>query len=94
MKVLHDRVLLKKIETENKSAGGIVLAGEVEPHFEATVVLVGTGRQVKDGPPIPPTVKEGDRVMYNPAACVDVKVNGESMLVIKELEIYAILSDD
>jgi len=91
MKVLHDRVLLKKIETENTSLGGIVLPGELEPQFEATVVLVGTGRQVKDGAPIPPTVKEGDKVMYNPAACVEVKVNGESMLVIKESEIYAVI---
>lgn len=92
VKVLHDRVLLKRIEPEEKTLGGIVLAGSVkDPIFEATVISVGTGKPVKDAAPIPLVVKVGDRVMYNPNAAVPVKVNGGDFLVIKEEEIFAVL---
>lgn len=89
--VMHDRVLIKHIEPEAQTAGGIVLANAVEPQFEATVIAVGTGKPVKDSAPIPLTVKVGDRVMYNPRATIAVTLNGENLLVIKEEEIFAIL---
>jgi len=94
MQVMHDRVLIKKLEPDTTSSGGIVLAGVADRKFEATVIAVGTGKPVKDGAPIPLTVKAGDRVMFNPAATIAVTVKGESLLVIKEEEIFAILDDE
>lgn len=91
LQVMHDRVLIKKIEPETKTAGGLFLPNEVTPKFEATVIAVGTGTPVKDGKPIPLTVQVGDTVMYNPNATIAVVVDGENMLVIKEEEIFAIL---
>ncbi len=94
MQVMHDRVLIKKIEPETKSAGGLLLTHVVDAAFEAEVIAVGTGKPVKDGAPIPLTVKVGDRVMYNPAATITVNVKGESLLVIKEEEIFAIFDNE
>lgn len=93
MQVMHDRVLIKKLEPETKSAGGIMLTTSVTPVYEAEVVAVGTGKPVKDGAPIPLTVKVGDRVMYNPSATITVTVKGETLLVIKEEEIFAIMDN-
>jgi chaperonin GroES len=94
MQVMHDRVLIKKLEPETKSAGGIMLTTSVTPVYEAEVVAVGTGKPVKDGAPIPLTVKVGDRVMYNPSATITVTVKGETLLVIKEEEIFAIMDNE
>ena len=94
MQVMHDRVLIKKLEPDTKSAGGIVLTSSVTPVYEAEVVAVGNGKPVKDGTPIPLTVKIGDRVIYNPSATITVTVKGETLLVIKEEEIFAILDNE
>ena len=91
MQIMHDRVLLKKIEQKTTTDSGLVLPGLVETTFEATVVQVGTGKPVKDGSPIPLTVKVGDRVMYNPSATIAVTVEGENLMVIKEEEIFIII---
>ena len=93
--VLHDRVLLKRIAPEEKTLGGIVLAGSLkDPVFEATVVAVGTGKPVKDSTPIPLVVKVGDHVIYNPNATISVKYSGEDFLVIKEEELFAVIESD
>ena len=92
--VLHDRVVIKKIEPEAVTKGGLVLPGAVDPTFEATVLAVGTGKPIKDAEPIPLTVKPGDRVMYDPKSTIAVKVNGEDLLVIKEENIFAIMGED
>jgi chaperonin GroES len=94
MQVMHDRVLLKKIDPETKTAGGLVLTSAVNPVYEAEVIAVGPGKPVKDGTPTPLTVKVGDRVMYNPSATISVNVKGEGLLVVKEEEIYAILEKE
>lgn len=91
MQVMHDRVLIRKIEQDNKTASGLILAGTPEQAFEATVVAVGSGKPVKDSTPIPLTVKVGDKVIYNPNATITITVNGETLLVIKEEEIFAIV---
>jgi len=91
MQVMQDRVLLKKLEPEEKSSGGIFIAGSKDVKFEATVIAIGTGKPVKDGPPIPLSVQVGDQVLYNPGATISVVVNGEKFLVIKEEEIFAIM---
>jgi chaperonin GroES len=93
MQVMHDRVLIRKNIPEKKTESGLYLTS-VEGTPDATVVAVGTGKPVKDGAPIPLTVKVGDKVIYNQAATIAVSVKGESLLVIKEEEIFAILDKD
>lgn len=90
--VLHDRVLIKKIEATTTTTGGIVLApSATEQKHEGIVIALGEGRRTKDGVLIPLTVKVDDHVIYNPQSGTGVKINGESLLVIKEEEIYAVL---
>ena len=91
MQVMHDRVLIKKIEPKNTTSSGIVLAGTPDKTFEATVLKVGTGKPIEGGAPVPLTVQVGDKVLYNPAAAISVTVDGEALLVIKEEDIFAIM---
>lgn len=93
MQVMHDRVLIKKIEPNNTTSSGIVLAGTPDKTFEAVVLQVGSGKPVKDSTPMPMTVKPGDKVIYNPAATIAVTILGESLLVIKEEDIFAIMEE-
>jgi len=89
--ILNDRVLVRKHETETKSAGGIVLTGSAaEPTYEATVLKVGEGKLNKKGTLIPLEVKPNDVVIYNPGAGITVALDGEQLLVLREEEILAI----
>ena len=91
VEILGDRVLVKRHETETKTAGGIVLAGSAaEPTFEATVLKVGEGRRSKNGTVIPLAVKPDDVVIYHPGAGITVTLDGEQLLVLREDEIFAI----
>jgi chaperonin GroES len=91
VEILGDRVLVKRHETETKTAGGIVLAGSAaEPTFEATVLKVGEGRRTKNGTVIPLVVKPDDVVIYHPGAGITVTLDGEQLLVLREDEIFAI----
>ncbi len=90
MRILHDRVLLKKLGNEEVSNGGIVLAGAVDPSFEAEVLAVGTGLVTKSGVVVPLNVKVGDKVLYAQNAGQTVKVENETLLVVKEEDIYCI----
>jgi chaperonin GroES len=94
MQVMHDRVLIKKIEPESKTSGGLVLTHVLDQSFQATVIKVGNGKPIKGGAPIPLTVKEGDVVIYNPNATIPLRVAGEDCLVIKEEEIFAIIDSN
>ena len=89
--ILYDRVLIKKIAVEEKTVGGIVLTGSAtDPVFEGEVVKVGEGRLTKANVLIPLTVKVGDIVVYDPAAAIDITVDGEKFLVIREENIFAV----
>lgn len=91
---MYDRVLLKKIEPETKTAGGLVLPNAVDPIPEATVIKVGSGRITEEGLTIPVSVKEGDRVIYNPNATISLTVNKEAYIMVDEKEIIAIVDQD
>jgi chaperonin GroES len=92
MRILHDRVLLKIEQPEEKTSGGIFLApASTESKFEGVVIEAGPGKTTKDGVLVPLTVKAGDKVMYNPKSGSQVKMNGEVFLVTTEDEIYCIL---
>lgn len=89
--ILHDRALVRKIEHDEKSSGGIVFADMSAKHTnEAIVLAVGEGRVTDKGVTIPMTVKVGDRVMYKPDAGTMVNIKGENLLVLKEEEIFAV----
>jgi chaperonin GroES len=91
--VLYDRVLLKKVEVEKVSAGGIVLHTRPEDAtYEADVIAVGNGkRRNNNADPIPLDVRVGDRVVYNPNTVIEIMFKGEQYLVIREDEIYAVV---
>ena len=89
--ILYDRVLIKKIEVEEKTVGGIVLTGSAtDPVYEGEVVKVGEGKLTKANVLIPLTVKVGDVVVYDPSAAIDVTVDGEKFLVLREENIFAV----
>jgi chaperonin GroES len=94
MQVMHDRVLIKKIDPVTKSAGGLFLTHVQDEMFKAKVIKVGNGKPIEGGGNMPMTVAEGDVVMYNPNATISVNVQGEALLVIKEEDIFAILDDE
>jgi chaperonin GroES len=89
---LHDRVLVKPLEAETKTAGGIIIPDTAkEKPMEGKVVAVGTGARGEDGKLVPMDVKKGDRVLYGKWSGTEVKVDGDDMLIIKESDIMGIV---
>ena len=89
---LHDRVVVRRIEAESRSAGGIVIPDSAsEKPDQGEVVAVGPGAPLDDGSVRPVTVQPGDRVLFGKYAGSEVKLNGEELLVIKESEILAVI---
>ena len=94
MKPLYDRVVVKRIEVENKTAGGIIIpdSASKEKPQEGEVVAVGEGCLLQDGSVKPLTVKVGDKVLFGKWGSVsDVTVNGKDLVIMKEDDILAIL---
>lgn len=90
--ILADRVLVRRIETEEKTAGGIVVTGSaIEPRYEGLVLKIGDGRTTKTGTLIPMSINVNDTVLYYPNAGLSVKIDGEELLVLREDEIYAVV---
>jgi chaperonin GroES len=89
---LYDRILVKRLEGEARSKGGLFLPDSAqEKPSEGVVVAVGHGRLSKDGDVEPLTVKAGDRVVFGKYAGTEIKVNGEERLVLREDEIFGIV---
>ena len=92
VKPLRENVLIKRVEEENKSAGGIILPDTAkEKPSEGVIVAVGQGRVTPDGKVLPMNVKVGDTVLFAKWTGTDIKVNGEPHLIIKEGDILAII---
>ncbi len=92
IKPINDKVLVKRLEAEEKTAGGIVLPDNAKKQpTEGRVIAVGTGKLLKDGSRAAFQVKEGDRVIFSSYGGTDVKVSGEEYLLLGEDEIYAIV---
>lgn len=92
MRVLNDKVAIRKDEAKDTSDGGIVLLeGSKERPTEAMVVAVGTGRTTSTGVNIPPSISVGDRILINKFSGAAVEVDGETLHIIKEEEIIAII---
>jgi chaperonin GroES len=89
---LHDRVLVRRIEAEEKTAGGIIIPDTAkEKPQEGEVVSVGTGTKSEDGKVTPLDVKAGDRILFGKWSGTEVKVNGEDLLIMKESDILGIV---
>ncbi|QLF95125.1 co-chaperone GroES [Pseudomonas sp. ABC1] len=93
LRPLYDRVVVRRSEEENKTAGGIVLPGSAaEKPNRGEVVAVGTGRVLENGEVRPLAVKVGDKVVFGPySGSNTVKDNGEDLLVLSESEILAVV---
>lgn len=89
---LHDRVLLERVESDTKTAGGIILPdSSQEKPQEAVVVAVGTGHRDSDGKVTPLDVKAGDRVMFAQWGGTEVKSDGKEYLIMKESDLLAVV---
>ena len=94
IKPLHDRVLIKRIEADTKTAGGIIIPDTAkEKPSEGIVEAVGNGFRAEDGKVIPMSVKVGDKVLFGKWSGTEVKLNGEDRLIVKESDILAVIGD-
>jgi len=92
VKPLNDRVLVLRIEEEEKTAGGIIIPDTAkEKPQEGKVIAVGPGRIKEDGERIPPAVKENDRVLFGKYAGTEIKIDGVEHLILREDDILGIV---
>ena len=92
LRPLHDRILIKRVESENTSKGGIIIPDAAkEKPLEGEVVAVGTGRILEDGTVRALQVKAGDRVLFAKYSETEVKVGGETLLLMREDDLLGII---
>ena len=90
---LHDRVLVRRIEAEEKTAGGIIIPDSAkEKPSEGEVVSVGTGARAENGTITPMDLKAGDRILFGKWSGTEVKVDGEDLLIMKESDVLGVMS--
>ncbi|GKY87002.1 co-chaperone GroES [Sinisalibacter aestuarii] len=90
---LHDRVLVRRVEGEEKTAGGLIIPDSAkEKPAEGIIVAVGAGARDEDGDRIPLDVKEGDKVLFGKWSGTEVTVDGTEMLIMKESDIMGIIA--
>jgi chaperonin GroES len=91
---LHDRVVVRRIEAEEKSAGGIIIPDTAkEKPSQGEVIAVGPGGRDESGKLIPIDVREGDRVLFGKWSGTEVKIDGEELLIMKESDIMGIIDE-
>ena len=91
---LQDRILVKRLEEETKTAGGIIIPDTAkEKPVEGTVIAVGKGRVADDGTIIPLELKEGDRVLFSKYGGNEVKIGGEEFLIMNEGDVLGVVED-
>jgi len=89
---LHDRVLIRRVEAEEKTLGGIIIPDTAkEKPMEGEVVAVGPGARGEDGKIQPLDVKSGDRVLFGKWSGTEVKLDGEDLIIMKESDIMGII---
>ncbi len=91
---LHDRVLVRRVEGEEKTAGGIIIPDSAkEKPSEGEIVAAGPGARGEDGKVAPLDVKVGDRVLFGKWSGTEVKIDGEDLLIMKESDILGIIDN-
>ena len=89
---LHDRVVVRRIEAEEKTAGGIIIPDTAkEKPQEGEIVAVGPGARDEAGKLVPLDVKAGDRVLFGKWSGTEVKIDGEDLIIMKESDILGIV---
>ncbi|MGR8953249.1 MAG: co-chaperone GroES [Gammaproteobacteria bacterium] len=89
---LHDRVIVKRVEEETTTAGGIVLPGSAaEKPSQGVILAVGTGKHLDNGEIRPLEVKVGDKVLFGKYSGNEVKIDGEELIVMREDDIMGVL---
>ncbi|MEK9724024.1 MAG: co-chaperone GroES [Rhodospirillaceae bacterium] len=89
---LHDRVLVRRIETQEKTAGGIIIPDTAqEKPMEGEIIAVGAGHKADDGKVTPLDVRAGDRILFGKWSGTEVKIGGEDLLIMKESDILGVL---
>ena len=89
---LHDRVIIKRLEEEEKTKGGIIIPDTAkEKPAQGKIVAVGKGRMLDNGKLLELTVKPGDTVLFGKYAGTDIKIDGEEHLILREEDILAIM---
>jgi len=92
-KPLHDRVLVRRVESDQKTAGGIIIPDTAqEKPMEGEVLEVGSGSRDEIGKLVPLDVKKGDKILFGKWSGTEVKMNGEEYLIMKESDIMGIIS--
>jgi chaperonin GroES len=92
LRPLHDRVIIKRLEAETKSAGGIVIPDSAtEKPIKGEVVAVGNGKILEDGKVRPLAVKAGEKVLFGKYSGTEVKVDGQELLVMREEDLMAVI---
>jgi chaperonin GroES len=91
---LHDRVVVKRIEAEEKSAGGIIIPDTAkEKPSQGEVIAIGPGGRDEAGKLIPTDVKVGERVLFGKWSGTEVKIDGQELLIMKESDIMGIIDE-
>ena len=89
---LHDRVVVRRVEEDAKTAGGIIIPDTVkEKPQEGEIVAVGTGTRDESGKIVPLDVKAGDRILFGKWSGTEVKLDGEELLIMKESDIMGVI---
>lgn len=92
IKPLHDRVVIKRLDEERKSAGGIVIPDTAtEKPSRGEVIAIGPGKMLDDGKVIPMAVKQGDKVLFGKYAGTEVKLDGQEVIVMREDDIMGVI---
>ncbi len=89
---LHDRVVVRRLEEDTKTAGGIIIPDTAkEKPMQGEVIAVGPGARNEKGEVVPPDVKAGDRVLFGKWSGTEVKIDGEELLIMKESDILGVI---
>ena len=89
---LHDRILVRRIEAEEKTAGGIIIPDTAkEKPQEGEVIAVGPGARDESGKLTPLDVKAGDRILFGKWSGTEIKLNGEDLLIMKESDVMGVI---
>jgi chaperonin GroES len=89
---LHDRVVIRRVESEDKTRGGIIIPDTVkEKPQEGEVVAVGPGTRDESGKLVPLDLKAGDRVLFGKWSGTEVKIDGQELLIMKETDIMGVI---
>ena len=89
---LHDRVVVRRLEAEEKSAGGIIIPDTAkEKPMQGEIIAVGPGARDESGRIVPLDVKKGDRVLFGKWSGTEVKIDGQDLLIMKESDILGVI---